>query len=104
LTLILSEEEEALVIKAQTFLKENPRCSSVRFNCGDPEEYAEIRETTNTRIGVTQIIVYSDEIYFYAQSKYDSHDQWEYSMLPIKTTEETTSTFQRRNIRNGSKN
>jgi hypothetical protein len=77
-TLETTEEQEAAIKAAREFIQNTPGICSVDVWCNWPDEYGE--DEDEDRIDVTYIMVYSTSLYWYCQSKYDSHAYWEYDM------------------------
>lgn len=85
-TLDTTEEQDAAIKAAQEFIRNTPGVNSVNVWANNPNEYGEYDEDgeeVEERIDVTYIIVYDHSLYYYCQSKYDSHTQWEFHMEEI---------------------
>lgn len=77
--LTISDEKMEEIKKSMQICKDNQFIENVRI-CFDNFDFFDSEENDVTdvwRVDVSQLIVYKDGIYFYAQNKYDASDQLE---------------------------
>jgi hypothetical protein len=79
--LTFSDEDIALIKKAQEFLINNPSMYKVVYYFDGYEFIEEEDAFIDLKTDVNQLYVFKNEVMFYCQNKYDSADQFEFDYV-----------------------
>lgn len=89
--LTFTPEEIAKIQKHQEYVKENDDVIVCLDFMAELFEDEEMQEESEFRVGHSHLKIYYDQMYYYAQSKWDSTDQFESEGFTIEQLEETTA-------------
>jgi hypothetical protein len=81
------EREINNIKKAMQICKDNDFIVNVRVDFRDFELFDDEENEVDWRVDVSQLIVYKDSFYFYAQNKWDASDQIESSEIHLSELE-----------------